>query len=146
MVHHRTPPELRHATWTEGTVWDVLVAIDAVPSRLTSPIADHDMSARQRHQLRREQELLHTTRITYIMPHPGNAHQAPQPWLYIQTQRAGLYRVNDTGVIERSVRFTRRLGGTRITMNRWNPSTLRGVRWLQGIADGLVVRKMNPRH
>jgi len=45
-------------------------------------------------------------------------------------------------VIERYGRRTQRLGSGSITEHRWYPCTLRGVRWLQVIADGRLVQKV----
>jgi len=64
-----------------------------------------------------------------------------KPWLYVRTRRAGHYCVNDTGTIERYGKRIQRLGSGSITEHRWYPCTLRGVRWLQVVADGLLVRK-----
>jgi hypothetical protein len=87
------------------------------------------MTARERRQLRREEELLKTTR------------RPSQPWLYVRTRRTGHYRVNNAGAIERYGKRIQRLGSGSISEYRWYPCTLRGVRWLQVIADELIVRK-----
>jgi hypothetical protein len=134
------PPEVRRRTWTEGTIWDLLIAAGALPYRFASPLADLGMSTRQRRQLRREEELLKTTQVAYILPRPVTARRLPQPWLYVRTRRTGHYRVNAQGVIERYGKRIQRLGSGSITEHRWYPCTLRGVRWLQVVADDLLVR------
>lgn len=143
MARCRIPPELRRRTWAEGSVWDLLVMADLLPYRFASPFADLGMTARERRQLRREEELLKTTRVAYILPRPATARRLPQPWLYVRTRRTGHYRVDESGVIERYGRRTQRLGSSSITEHRWYPCTLRGVRWLQVVADGLMVQKVN---
>lgn len=140
MARQRVPPEVRRRTWTEGSVWDLLIAAQALPYRFASPFAELGLMASQRRRLRREEELLKTTRVAYILPRPATARRPPQPWLYVRTRRTGHYRVNDAGAIERYGKRTQRLGGGSITEHRWYPCTLRGVRWLQVIADGLIVR------
>ncbi|NTU84672.1 MAG: hypothetical protein HGA45_35790, partial [Chloroflexales bacterium] len=135
------PPEVRRREWAEGTIWELLVAAQALPYRFASPFADLGMTARERRQLRREEELLKTTRVAYILPRPGTARWLPQPWLYVRTRRTGHYRVNHAGAIERYGKRTQRLGSGSITEHRWYPCTLRGVRWFQVVADGLMVRK-----
>jgi hypothetical protein len=143
MARQRVPPEVRRRTWTEGTVWELLVAAQALPYRFASPLADLGMTARERRQLRREEELLKTTRLAYILPRPATTWRTSQPWLYVRTRRTGHYRVNDQGAIERYGKRTQPLGSSSITEHRWYPCSLRGVRWLQVIADGLMVRKVN---
>ena len=138
----RIPPELRRRAWTSGTVWELLVAADLLPYRFTSPCADLGIRARERRHWRREQELLTTTKVRYILPYPGSAQRLPQPWLSVQTMRAGYYRVNDAGLIERYGRQLQRFGGTTVTKHRWYPCTLRGVRWLHVIATGRMVQKL----
>lgn len=141
MARCRIPPELHRRTWAEGSVWDLLVVADLLPYRFASPFADLGMTASQRRRLRREEEQLKTTQVAYILPRPGTVRRSPQPWLYVRTRRTGHYRVNDTGAIERYGKCTQRLGSGSISEHRWYPCTLRGVRWLQVIADGLRVRK-----
>jgi hypothetical protein len=145
MARQRVPPEVRSRQWVEGTVWDLLVAAQALPYRFASPFADLGMTARERRKLRGEREILTTTRVAYILPRPGTARRPAQPWLYVRTRRTGHYRVGESGTIERYGKRTQRLGSGSITEHRWYPSTLRGVRWLQVIADGLIVRHtVNP--
>lgn len=143
MARCRIPPELRRRTWAEGSVWDLLVIADLLPYRFASPFADLGMTASQRRRLRREEELLKTTRIAYILPRPGTARRPPQPWLYVRTRRTGHYRVSEAGAIELYGKRIQRLGSGSITEHRWYPCTLRGVRWLQVVADGLMVQKVN---
>jgi hypothetical protein len=64
------------------------------------------------------------------------------PWLYVRTQRGGHYRVGDAGEIELFGRRTQHLGSGSITEHRWYPCSLRGVRWLQIVATGRMVRKL----
>ncbi|NWF82112.1 MAG: hypothetical protein HXY37_19010 [Chloroflexi bacterium] len=142
MARCRVPPELRRCPWAEGSVWNLLVVANLLPYRFASPLADLGMSRSQRRQLRREEELLKTTPIAYILPRPGTACRSPQPWLYVRTRRTGHYRVNDAGAIERYGRRTQRLGSGSITEHRWYPCSLRGVRWLQVIADGRLVQRV----
>lgn len=141
MARQRVPPEVRSRQWAEGTIWEVLVAARALPYRFASPLADLAMTASQRRRLHREEELLKTTRVAYILPRPGSARRPSQPWLYVRARRAGYYRVNDRGVIERYGKRTQRLGAGSVTEHRWHPCSLRGVRWLQVVAEGLMVRK-----
>jgi len=47
------------------------------------------------------------------------------------------------GFIERYGKRIQRLGSGSITEHRWYPCTLRGVRWLQVVADGRIVQKVN---
>lgn len=75
MARRRTPLELRRRTWTEGTLWELLVAADLLPYRFASPFADLGLRRRERRLLRREAELLKTTSIAYILPHPGTARR-----------------------------------------------------------------------
>ncbi|NTU84410.1 MAG: hypothetical protein HGA45_34445, partial [Chloroflexales bacterium] len=133
-------PQARGA---EGTVWELLVAAQALPYRFASPFADLGMTAHERRQLRREREILTTTQVAYILPRPGTTRRPPQPWLYVRTRRTGHYRVNEMGVIERYGKRIQRLGSGSITEHRWYPCTLRGVRWLQVVADGRRARKVN---
>jgi hypothetical protein len=130
MARQRLPPEVRRRQWAEGSVWELLVAAGALPYRFASPLADLGMSTRQRRQLRREEELLKTTQVAYILPRPGTARQPLQPWLYVRTRRTGHYRVNDQGAIERFGKRIQHLGSGSITEHRWYPCTMRGVRWL----------------
>jgi hypothetical protein len=118
-----------------------LVDIQHLPYRFASPLADLAMTASQRRRLRREEELLKTTRVAYILPRPGSARRPSQPWLYARARRGGYYRVNDQGMIERYGKRTQRLGAGSVTEHRWYPCSLRGVRWLQVLAEGLMVRK-----
>lgn len=142
MSRRRVPPELRRRTWTEGSVWELLVAADALLYRFASPLADLGMTARERRQLRREVELLKTTPVSYILPDQRSRRRPPQPWLYVRPRRHGIYRVGDDGRIERYGPRVQRLGSGSITEHGWFWSTLRGVRWLCIVADGLVVQKV----
>jgi len=73
-----------------------------------------------------------------MLPHPGTA-QRPQPWLYVQTMRAGYYRVNDAGLIERFGRHMERFGGTTVTEHRWYPWFAAPSRYLPAaVAAGSV--------
>jgi len=141
MARQRVPPEVRRRQWAEGSVWNLLIAAQARPYRFVSPFADLGMTASQRRRLRREEEQLKTTQVAYILPRPGTARRSPQPWLYVRTRRTGHYRVNDAGAIERYGKRIQHLGSGSITEHRWYPCSLRGVRWLQVVADGLMVRK-----
>lgn len=142
MSRRRVPPELRRRTWTEGSVWDLLVAADALLYRFASPLADLGMTARERRQLRREVELLNTTPLSYILPDQRSRRRLPQPWLYVRPRRYGIYRVGDDGRIERYGARVQRLGSGSITEHGWFWSTLRGVRWLRVVAEGLLVQKV----
>ncbi|GAB4443092.1 MAG: hypothetical protein OHK0015_42630 [Chloroflexi bacterium OHK40] len=142
MSNRRVPPELRRRTWTEGSVWEMLVAADALLYRFASPLADLGMTARERRQLQREVELLKATSVSYILPDQGTRRLPSPPWLYVRTRRHGIYRVSDDGRIERYRARVQHLGGTSITAHGWFLSTLRGVRWLSIVADGLLVRKL----
>ncbi len=142
MYRRRVPPELRRRTWTEGSVWELLVAADALLYRFTSPLADLGMTARERRQLRREVELLKTTPISYILPNQRSRQRPPQPWLYMRPRRHGIYRVGDGGRIERYGARVQRLGSGSITEHGWFWSTLRGIGWLCVVADGLLVQKI----
>jgi len=106
MARRRTPPELRRRTWTEGSVWELLVAGDLLLYRFASPFADLGMSPRQRREFRREVELLKATHVAYILPHTGTNRRPPQSWLYVHTRRGGYYRVSDAGEIQRFGRRT----------------------------------------
>lgn len=141
MARQRVPPEVRRRQWVEGSVWNLLVAAGALPYRFVSPFADLGMTARERRRLRREEEQLKTTQVAYILPRPGTARRLPQPWLYVRTRRTGYYRVNDQGAIERYGKRIQRLSSGSITEHRWYPCALRGVRWLQVVADGFIVCK-----
>jgi hypothetical protein len=142
MARRRVPPELRRRTWAEGSVWDLLVAADLLPYRFASPLADLGMTNTQRRRQRCEEEQLKTTQVGYILPRPGTARRPPQPWLYVRTKRTGQYRVGESGAIERFGRRTQHLGSGSITEHRWYPCSLRGVRWLQVVADGRIGRKV----
>lgn len=142
MARRRIPRELRRRTWAEGTAWELLVAADVLPYRFASPFADLGMNTRERRALRHEEELLKTTRIAYILPQPARLRRPSQPWLYVRTQRGGHYRVGQSGEIERFGRRTQHLGVGSITEYRWYPCSLRGVRWLQIVATGRMVRKL----
>lgn len=142
MSRRRLPLELRLCTWSEGSVWELLVAADALLYRFASLLADLGMTARERRQLRREVELLKGTPVDYILPSQGSRRQPPQPWLYVRPRRYGIYRLADDGRIERYGARIQRFGGTSITEHGWYWSALRGVRWLRVVADGLVVRKV----
>jgi len=48
MARQRVPPEVRSRQWIEGSVWDLLVAAQALPYRFASPFADLGMTTRQR--------------------------------------------------------------------------------------------------
>jgi hypothetical protein len=89
MARRHIPPELRRRTWTEGSVWDLLVVADLLPYRFASPFADLGMSARERRALRHEEELLRTTDIAYILPQPATPRRPSQPWLSVRTKRGG---------------------------------------------------------
>lgn len=141
MARRRLPPELRRRTWTEGTVWELLVAAELLPYRFASPFADLGLSRRDRRELRREAELLRATTVAFILPHPGTARRPAQPWLYIRARRGGHYRVGAAGAIERYGRRTTSLGSGSITEHGWYPSSLRGVRWLQVVAAGRTVQR-----
>jgi len=143
MARRRIPSETRRRTWTEGTVWELLAAAGALPYRFASPLADVGMTAREHRQFQREMAVLKTTAIAYILPRPGTARRAPERWLSVRTRRTGYYRVNDAGTIERYGKRTQWLGSGSSTAHRWYPCSLRGVRWLQVVADGLLVRKVN---
>lgn len=143
MARQRIPRELRRRTWTEGTAWGLLVAADLLPYRFASPFADLGMNARERRALRHEEELLKVTNVTYILPQPATPRQAAQSWLYVRTKRGGYYRVGEEGEIERFGRHTQHLSSGSITQHGWYLCSLRGVRWLQIIATGLMVRKVN---
>ncbi|NTU83309.1 MAG: hypothetical protein HGA45_28725 [Chloroflexales bacterium] len=142
MARRRVPPELRRRTWAEGSVWDLLVAADLLPYRFASPLADLGMTSTQRRRQRREEEQLKTTQVAYILPRPSTARRPPQPWLYLRMKRTGHYRVGESGAIERFGRRTQSLGSGSISEHRWYPCSLRGVRWLQIVADGRIVRKV----
>ncbi len=142
MARRRIPPELRRHSWTQGSAWELLVAADLLPYRFVSPLADLGMTPRQRRELRREEELLKGTTIASILPQPARSHRASQPWLYVRTQRGGHYRVGEAGEIERFGRRTQHLGSGSITEHRWYPCSLRGIRWLQVVADGRLVQKV----
>lgn len=142
MARRRIPRELRRRTWAEGTAWELLVAADLLPYRFASPFADLDLSARERRALRREEELLKTTRIAYILPQPATPRRPVQPWLYVRTQRGGHYRIAEAGEIERFGRRVQYLGTGSITEHRWYPCSLRGARWLQIVATGRMVRNL----
>lgn len=142
MARQRVPLEVRRRQWAEGSVWDLLIAALALPYRFASPFADLGMTARERRRLRREEELLKTTRVVYILPRPGAARRPPQLWLYVRTKRTRYYRVGESGAIERFGRRIQRLGSGSITEHRWYPCSLRGVRWLQVVADGRRVQKV----
>jgi hypothetical protein len=141
MSRRRIPPELCRRTWSEGSVWELLVAADALLYRFASPLADLGRHARERRQLRREVELLKTTAVAYILPYQGSRRRPLQPWLYVRSQRHGIYRVSADGHIERYGARVQRLGATSMTEHGWFFSTLRGVRWLRIVADGLLVQK-----
>lgn len=142
MARRRIPSELRRRTWSEGIVWELLVAADLLPYRFAFPFADLGMSARQRRALRREEELLKTTHVAYILPQPARSRRQSQPWLFIRTKRGAYYRVGEAGEIERFGRRVQYLGAGSITEYRWHPCSLRGVRWLQIVATGRMVRKL----
>lgn len=143
MARRRTPPELRRRSWTEGSVWDLLVAAELLPYRFISPFADLGTSARERRALRRDEELLKTTFTAYILPHPAKPRRPVQPWLYVKTKRGGYYRVGEAGEIERFGRRIQYIGSGSITEHRWYPCSLRGVRWLQLIAITRLARKVS---
>lgn len=134
------PPELRRRSWTEGTVWELLVALDALPYRFVSPFADLGLTARERRRLRQEREQLKATAIACILPRPGTARRSSDLWVYVHVPRFGHYRVDDAGAIERYGRRVQRLSGTTISEHRWYPCSLRGVRWLAVVAEGRVLR------
>lgn len=136
MARRRSPPELRRRSWTEGTVWELLVAADLLPYRFASPLADLGMTRRQRCELQRQAELLKATRVAYLLPQPPTARRSAQPWLYVHPQRGGYYRVGEAGEIDRYGARIQRLGSGSITEHGWYPCSLRGVRWLQVVADG----------
>lgn len=140
MARRRVPPQLRRRSWIEGSVWKLLVAAELLPYRFVSPLADLGMTPRQRRELRRKEELLKTTCIAYILPQPATPRRPSQPWLYVRTKRGGHYRVGAAGEIERFGRRTLHLGSGSITEHRWYPCSLRGVRWLQIVATGRMVR------
>lgn len=142
MTRRRIPRELRRRTWTEGTAWELLVAADLLPYRFASPFADLGLSARERRALRREEELLKTTNIAYLLPQPATPRRSSQPWLYVRTKRGGHYRVGEAGEIERFGRRTQHLGSGSITEHCWYPCSLRGVRWLHVVADGRLMQKV----
>lgn len=142
MARRRLPPELRRRTWTEGTLWELLVAAELLPYRFASPFADLGMRASQRRRLRRDEELIKATSIAYILPHPRTARRPAQPWLYVRAKRGGHYRVGEAVAIDRYGRRTQRLGSGSITEHSWYPCSLRGVRWLQVVADGRLVQKV----
>lgn len=141
VARRRTPPELRGRTWTEGSVWELLVAGDILLYRFSSPFADLGMTPRQRRELRREIELLKATHVAYILPHNGGTRRPPQPWLHVHTRRGGYYRVGDAGEIQRFGRRVQRLGAGSITEHRWYATSLREVRWLSLVAEGILQRK-----
>lgn len=143
MARRRLPPELRRRTWAEGSVWELLVAAELLPYRFASPFAELGLKPRERRQLWREAELLKTTTIAYILPHPGAARRPAQPWLYIRTKRGGHYRVGEAGEVDRYGRRTQSFGSGSITEHGWYPCSLRGVRWLQVVADGRMMRKVS---
>lgn len=143
MPRRRIPPELRRRTWREGTVWELLIAADLLPYRFASHFADLRLRPRERRELRREAEQLKTTTIAFILPQPATGRRAAQPWLYVRTKRGGHYRVGEAGTIERYGRRTQRLGSGSITEHGWYSSSLRGVRWLQVVADGRLVQKVS---
>lgn len=143
MARRRIPPKLRRRTWTEGTLWELLVTAELLPYRFASPFADLGLSRRERRLLRREAELIKVTSIAYILPHRGTARRPAQPWLYVRTKRGGHYRVGEAGTIERYGRRTQSLGSGSITEHGWYSSSLRGVRWLQVVADGRLVQKVS---
>lgn len=136
MARHKVPRELRRCSWTESTVWELLVAADLLPYRFASPLADLGMTPRQRRELRREAELLKATRVAYLLPQPATARRPAKPWLYVHPQRGGYYRVGEAGEIDRYGARTQRLGSGSITEHGWYPCSLRGVRWLQVVAGG----------
>lgn len=142
MARRRIPPELRRRSWTEGSAWELLVAAELLPYRFVSPLANLGMTPRQRRELRREEALLTGTIIAYILPQPARPRRPSQPWLYVRTQRGGHYRVGESGEIERFGRRTQHLGAGSITEHCWYPCSLRGVRWLQSVATGRMVRKL----
>lgn len=143
MARRRTPHELRRRTWSEGMVWELLVAADLLPYRFASPFADLGLRPRERRELRREAELLKTTTIAFILPQPATGRRSYQPWLYVRTRRGGHYRVGEAGEIQRYGRRTQRLGSGSITEHGWYPCALRGVRWLQLIATSRLMRKVS---
>jgi hypothetical protein len=143
MARRHLPPELRRRTWTEGSVWELLVAAELLPYRFASPFADLGLSRRERRQLHCEAELLKATITAYILPHPETARRPAQPWLYVRTKRGSHYRIGEAGEIDRYGRRTQSLGSGSITEHGWYSCSLRGVRWLQVIADGRMVRKMS---
>lgn len=142
MARRRIPRELRRRTWGEGTVWELLTVLQALPYRFASPLADLGMTARQRRKLRCEEEVLKATRVAYLLPHLGSRSRPQEPWLYLQTKRGGHYRVNDTGVIERYGKRILRLGAGSISEHGWYTASLRSVRWIQLVADGLLLRRI----
>jgi hypothetical protein len=127
----------------EGTLWELLVAAELLPYRFASPFADLGLSRRERRLLRREAELIKATSIAYILHHRGTARRPAQPWLYVRTKRGGHYRVGEAGAIERYGRRTQSLGSGSITEHGWYPCSLRGVRWLQVVADDRLVQKVS---
>ena len=86
--------------------------------------------------------MLKTTLVTYILPQPATARRVTQPWLYVRTKRTGHYRVGETGEIERFGRRIQRLGSGSISEHGYQRCSLRGVRWLQVVADGRMVQKI----
>jgi hypothetical protein len=125
MARQRVPPEVRGRQWAEGTIWEMLVAAQALPYRLSSPLADLGMTASQRRRLHQEVELLKTTRAAYILPRAGSARRPPQLWLYVRARRSGYYRANAQGVIEGYGKRTQRLGAGSVTEHGWYPCSLR---------------------
>lgn len=142
MARRRIPRELCRRTWSEGTAWELLVVADLLPYRFASSFADLGLSTRQRRELRREEALLKGTTIAYILPQPARPRRPSQPWLYVRTERGGHYRVGEAGEIERFGQRTQHQGSASITEYRWYPCSLRGVRWLQIVATGRMVRKL----
>lgn len=141
MARRRLPPELRRRVWTEGTVWELLVAAELLPYRFASPFADLGLNRRERRELRREAELIRETRIAFILPRKGTTGRPPQPWLYVQSRRGSSYRVGDAGEIQRFGRRTQSLGSGSITEHGWYHCSLHGARWLQVVAAGRMARR-----
>lgn len=142
MSRKRIPPELKRKSWSEATVWELLVAAHLLPYRHSSSLGDLVMTKRERRELWKEQELLRRTRTSYILPQPGTVHRSSQPWLFIKSERGGYYRVGETGEIDRYGSRTLSFGSGSITERGWYPATLRGVRWLQLVATGRHVQTL----
>lgn len=140
MARRRTPRELRRRSWTESTVWELLASAELLPYRFASPLADLGMTPRQRRELRCEAEVLKVTRIAYMLPQIATSRRPSQPWLYVRAPRGGYYRVGEAGEIDRYGARVQRLGSGSITDHGWYPCSLRGVRWLQVIAEGRLRR------